>query len=328
MKSFVLQLFLVLRGYVTFRRTGQTPDSAYASIRGLYCLTHGHFNQMVQTFFRLGHRPYSMGRVRGVLGDMGTTDVATSLEPLRTRGYSVFGPKLAEDRCQDLLSFALRTPSLPCGQGVEPVPTVFDAAAARASKYEFQPAQLLQNPTVQELVGDPTLLALAQAYLGCQPVIDIVAMWWSTSALPKPSSAAGQLYHFDMDRIAFLKFFFYVTDVTERTGPHCYVAGSHRRKPKALWHDGRIEDADLLPHFSPADVVEIAGPRGTVFAADTSGFHKGKALESGERLMFQIQFSTDLFGYNYAPIPLPANVVAPLREAMELFPYTYSLFRP
>jgi hypothetical protein len=266
-----------------------------------------------------------------VLGTVGSPDLGLALAHLRDRGYVVFDRRLDEKSCKELLSFARRTPSLPMGEGAPTgspsMRVVFDPAHPLAPKYDFAPADLMRSRTVQELVSDPTLLALAQDYLGCQPVIDIVSMWWSTTARREASSAAAQLYHFDMDRFGFLKFFFYLTEVDRHTGPHAYVAGSHRHKPKALWRDGRIPDEELLPHFAVEDIVEIVGPIGTMFAADTSGFHKGTPLERATRLLFQIQFSTDLFGYNLAPIPVPTDAVPRLREAMARYPYIYSSFR-
>ena len=47
--------------------------------------------------------------------------------------------------------------------------------------------------------------------------------------------------------------------------------------------------------IDPEDMVEIGGPRGTIFAEDTRGLHKGKHLLTGDRLLFQLEFSNSLF---------------------------------
>jgi hypothetical protein len=129
----------------------------------------------------------------------------------------------------------------------------------------------------------------------------LVTMWWSL-AVPsnqQEQSAAAQLFHFDLDRLSFLKFFVYLTDVTPLNGPHCYVAGSHRGfKNAKLQRDGRFSDAEIKAHY-PSEEVQIVGQKGTIFVADTKGFHKGLPLESGERLIFQIEFSNSLFGAPY-----------------------------
>jgi hypothetical protein len=124
-------------------------------------------------------------------------------------------------------------------------------------------------------------------------------MWWSRPFHGKASTEAAQLYHFDMDRIKFLKFFFYLTDVTPETGPHCYVRGSSKRKPAPILRDGRISDEEIDRHYPKADLVEICGGTGSIIAVDTRGWHKGKALTQGERLLLQFEFTNSMFGQNY-----------------------------
>jgi ectoine hydroxylase-related dioxygenase (phytanoyl-CoA dioxygenase family) len=126
-------------------------------------------------------------------------------------------------------------------------------------------------------------------------------MWWSL-AVPssvQERSSAAQLYHFDLDRLSFLKFFIYLSDVDVTNGPHCYIAGSHRGfKSVELLRDGRFSDDEIKRHY-PNEEVRITGKRGTIFVADTKGFHRGLPLESGERLIFQIEFCNSLFGAPY-----------------------------
>ena len=180
-------------------------------------------------------------------------------------------------------------------------------------------------PAAQRLLADESLLVVAQRYLGAAPVQDLVAMWWSAATGEPASSAAAQLFHHDLDRLRFLKFFVFLTDVDERTGPHVYARGSHRSKPRSLRLDGRHSDAEVEAAYPGACEV-IAGPRGTMFLADTIGMHKGLALLEGHRLVFQIEWSTSLFG---APFTRPrlADPGPELAAAMARFPRTYRRFR-
>ncbi len=129
------------------------------------------------------------------------------------------------------------------------------------------------------------------------------------------------LYHFDMHRVGFLKWFFYLTDVTPETGPHCVIAGSHRRagKPPEILERGfvRIPDEDLQKYYAPEQMVELCGPRGTIIAVDTRAFHKGKLPETADRLVLQFQLSNGLFGAPYRRAELTGDDAAPLREAGE-----------
>jgi hypothetical protein len=114
-----------------------------------------------------------------------------------------------------------------------------------------------------------------------------------------------------MDRLKFLKFFIYLSDVTSKNSPHCYVRGSCFRKPAALLRDGRIADEEIARHFPAQDLIEVTAPRGSIFAVDTRGFHKGKAVEEGERLLLQLEFTNSLFGQNYGTMPVAAEACTP-----------------
>ena len=149
-------------------------------------------------------------------------------------------------------------------------------------------------------MADLSLIAVAQRYLGSRPVADVTALWWNTSFSDRPDREAAQWFHFDMDRIKWLKFFICITDVTIKTGPHTFISSSHRTDaiPSDLLSAGyaRLSDDIVEQHFGRDRFVEFCAPRGTILAEDTRGLHKGKLVEVGDRLMFQVQFSNSLFG--------------------------------
>ena len=82
-----------------------------------------------------------------------------------------------------------------------------------------------------------------------RPLHHVVERAWKGA-----SSEAAQLFHFDMDRIRFLKVFIYLTDVGTENGPHVYVRGSHRSKPPAFFRDRRFSDAEVKRAFPPTSV--------------------------------------------------------------------------
>jgi hypothetical protein len=323
-------------GYREFQRTGTTSMSARASLRELYWRTNGRFNDLVAFTLGLQNRPNGLDTRTGVLGPSDELELGKAVSDIRTRGYHVFNRRLPEEMCDDLLTFAKTTASRPLvtapnddmtAYNVEyGAPITFDGTNPKYVTYDFDPQQAMKTPTAQKILTEPWLLSVAQNYLRCKPVNDAVSFWWSTAASKKPSSEAAQLYHFDMDMIKFVKIFVYVTDVTKDTGPHCYVAGSHRRKPKALLRDGRFSDEEIRRHYYHDDIVEIVGPKGTIFIADTRGFHKGKPPATGSRLMFQAEFSVSLFGANFPPIEVTDAFTPEFIDAMRRHPYTYSKF--
>ena len=180
------------------------------------------------------------------------------------------------------------------------VPGGLSALGAAGDRLRFWPGSLVNNPDVQRLMVDPSLVAVAQAYIGANPVLDEVNMWWTTSSAGKADSAAAQLYHFDMDRICWLKVFVYLTDVSDDNGPHNFVAGSHRTGaiPPALLNKGyaRLTDAEVSGAFGAEKMKSFTGPRGTILLEDTRGLHKGTPARAGDRLMFELEFSSSMFG--------------------------------
>jgi hypothetical protein len=198
-------------------------------------------------------------------------------------------------------------------------------------KYNFIERDLVPARAVQRLMADPGMLAISQAYFGSKPVLDALAMWWSTHLTGEASSEAAQMWHFDFERIRWLKWFVYLTDVDSGTGPHCFVRGSHRTgaKPQALLQRGyqRIGDADMASHFPAGDLLELNGPKGSIFVEDTSGFHKGKAPRTGPRLVIEVEFANTLYG---APGPresvIGRDAYPPLLDLAAEYPQVFCKF--
>ena len=320
----------VQQGMATFKATGQTPEESYQSLITLHCLTGGRSNDSLHDALRKEFPPYDLPPVEGVLGALAHADAERAAGEVADKGYYVFPHRLSPDVCDRIEQFALSTPARlrPRREGL-PETALYDRDHPQAETYMFAEGDSLASPDIQALAADLSLLAVAQAYLGSQPILDIVAFWWSTAYTQVASDEAAQLYHFDMDRIKWLKFFFYLTDVTPETGPHCYVAGSHKAGAGAseLLSRGyvRIPDEDMQKHYPPEAFVEITGPRGTIVAVDTRGFHKGKPLTTGERLLLQLEYADSLFGTGYTQPTVKPE--AALAERVRQYPRVYSKYQ-
>lgn len=294
-------------GVVFFRSARRTPWFAYWAMRRLYCITRGRSNLWLSR--QLGV-PAAFAKVSagGLLGDLDQRERDAALDALNRDGFAVLGRRLTDLQIERLVAFSRATPARLMPTPIsEPTQECFDPECIRAIKYDLPEADLIEHPVVQELLADPSLRDLARRYMGWEPINDLVAMWWSTAHSNQASSEVAQMYHFDMDRPKFLKLFFYLTDVTTDTGPHCYIRRSHRARPAELWRDGRLSDDEVLALYGRASEVEITAPRGTLIAVDTSGFHKGKPLVCGHRLMLQLEYTNSLFGQQYAHIKVPPS---------------------
>lgn len=318
--AYLLYYPLAFWGIAWFRARGSTPWAAYSSMRRLYCLTLGRSNSVLSPWVEKppGPREAHQSTPAAVL-PLTERELDAAVEALGRDGFHLFGPRLEVGLCDALTRLALRTPGrlLPRPPG-GPEEALFDPLAAPLTvKYDLPEQALCDDPQVQRLLTDPSLLALARAYLGSVPCNDLVAMWWSTAAAAAPSSEVAQLFHFDLDRLRFLKIFFYLTDVTPRTGPHVYVQGSHRHKPPHLFRDGRHTDEAIAQAYGPERIKELCAPRGSILAVDTSGFHKGKRLEEGHRLILQLELTNSLFGQRYSRIQVaPGSALAAAKRRL------------
>jgi hypothetical protein len=213
----------------------------------------------------------------------------------------LFDKKISKELCSRLVDFALKTPAtIPPGYDKK---ILYEPGNAQAEIYRFDIQDLANNTDIQSLITDPALVNIARNYLGCEPIFDFPAMWWSTSFQKEASSEAAQLYHFDLDRIKWLKIFFYLNNVSLENGPHCYVEGTHKpgNKPEELLKRGyvRIKDEEIRSHYPEMDIKVVCGEAGSVFAGDTKCWHKGMNLKSGHRLVLEFEYTSSLFGANY-----------------------------
>ncbi|MGH9896977.1 MAG: phytanoyl-CoA dioxygenase family protein, partial [bacterium] len=251
---------------------------------------------------------------------------------MRERGHFVLPQRVPSETCDRLLEFALTQPALVYtrhNHAWKRVITVYEPTRPLAAHYQFDRKNVINHPDVQALMADPVLVELAQAYLEVEPVADFIKMWWYTaSSQPEPS----QLYHCDMSRIKWVRFFIYLTDVGVGNGPHCFVTGTHRTGaiPSRFLARGyaHVSDEDVVRHYGAQEIVELIGPRGTIIAEDTRGLHKGQQVHVSHRLMLQIQFSNSLFGHPHPRTAFESLKDPGLIEMSRRHPRIYSAFLP
>lgn len=330
-KQIRYQYSLFSRGYKVFNKSHVTPEEAYFAMRRLYVLTNGRFNDLMSRYLSMKQRPEKLTAPAGVLGELSDAKLKSIVSELRERGYHIFEQRLDLKLVDEIVGWARQTPVqyLVLSDGGERSGARYsdemilpDSERPVSPRYLFKSEQIVSMKRLQQLMFDQSLLAVAQAYLGSTPILDLIAMWWSLPFGGKGLFEAAQMYHFDMDRLKFLKFFFYLTDVNRETGPHCYVKGSHRGLPRSLRKDGRFSDHEVESAFGKQVMIELEGPKGTIMAVDTRGLHKGKPLVNGERLIFQIEFANSMFGQNYPSIDRTL-ILDEHKAAIDEYPMTY-----
>jgi hypothetical protein len=313
------------KGLTLFEKTGVTSPSSYSALRQMFIFTSGVSNDEISLAISKKQGKYDDLTGKGILGDLSKDELNKMVGVMKRDGYYIFDKELPQDLVNELYNYGL---TIPCNyldvitNDYSAEQVTFDPKHPVSPRYQFSGDSIINLPVIQKLLFDQSLLAFAQEYLGTKPILDLIAFWWSLPFAGKGKSAAAQMYHFDMDRIKFMKFFFYLTDVDTNTGPHCYVKGSHQTLPKSLSRDGRFTDEEIEKTYGSENLIEICGKRGAIIAVDTRGFHKGKELLNDTRLLFQIEFANSMFGQTYPPIPVK-YINEDIKSIAQKYPHTY-----
>lgn len=291
-----------LEGFEKFDDEQSTTEDLYVNFRSLFIHTKGKLNDELSEKINNKICKYSQIDNVGILGN--NKSHFENAKKMKEDGFFIFDAILPQKSLDAIFEYAKNTPVSYLDLDAENEESkskkvIFDELNIISPRYQFTGNEVFGCSELQQLIFDKSLLAFAQEYLGCKPILDLVAFWWSAPFFGKGKSAAAQMYHFDLDRVKFMKFFFYITDVDSETGPHCFVKGSHGKLPKEIDRDGRFEDIEIEKVYGKENLLELCGKKGSIMAVDTRGFHKGKDLIKGKRLLFQIQFTNSLFGQSY-----------------------------
>lgn len=220
-------------------------------------------------------------------------------DSIRLNGYHV-GFQIRADIVADLLDFADKSP---CYANRDP-----QAPFYIGSLDNFQDAftaPLLVSgyldshevcPAYQKIKEDSYILAVASHYLGrkAQYLRGEMAWGFSTSTTLEDKISTARVYHCDINDYKTIKFFFYLTDVDIRNGPHTYIQGSHRNR--SLRHQimgqrcANVPDNYLVQRYGTKKVKVITGPAGYGFAGDPYCLHKGASPKLGRRLLLQLEY--------------------------------------
>ncbi|HZQ73922.1 MAG TPA: phytanoyl-CoA dioxygenase family protein [Burkholderiales bacterium] len=267
----------------------QCRRETYGLVRSLYVRSHGASRRMLRGLYR---------RLRPVHPDLATFEPQRLLE-LRRDGITVWPGFLDGGTVAALRAYFEPRPSRPVGKDFVRGAPVRVEQADGTPRLAYESEEVLRAPGVLELLADRSIQNLAAAYLGCEPIFTAANAWWSLAdpaADDEALSWAAQLFHFDYDWPAFVKFFFYLSDVGDADGPFTYVQGTHERKQE--WRDGRVDDRAIREAYGDR-VRAITGRAGDLIVADTAGYHKGARVAAGPRLMLQLEFCVARLGAGF-----------------------------
>lgn len=231
------------------------------------------------------------------------------LPELKDKGVVVPGLTLDRRRIADIRAY------------LEPLP-VYRGSHILSSDYRLRPFsevqkdsafagytvdQLLRAPHLVDFFNQPAIVDFIEEAFGCVPTLYSLNAWWSFPAT-SPTGDGMQRFHRDTDDWRFLTLFIYLTDVDGDAGPHQLVTGSHTlqgmtgllegvraRNPGEQVIDPR-QSFEVETYFRPTfstfvenqlrdSTVNIGGPAGTVFIANTVAIHRGLMPTAKPRLI-------------------------------------------
>jgi hypothetical protein len=286
----------------THRGSREFSQQSWNAILDAHCRTNGRSTDDLLPLLRRLAPVRAPRDAVGLLGRFTVSEQQRIAEQISRDGYYIFETLLPETICGRIEEFARSSPANIFDEfGYKGETAPYDPNNLHGRLYKFAESALAGNSALQQLMGDEVFRRIAESYLQTQVTIGGLDGWWSAPYGNGPSSEAAQMFHFDFDAPPnWLKLFVYVTPVEAETGPHVYVRGSHKggnRDARHLLARGyqRIPDEDIEQVYGAGSIVEITGKRGTVFLADTRGFHKGKHPTRGDRLLAQIVYCSPVF---------------------------------
>lgn len=294
-------LALILAGLISYQRTGITPESAHLALMRAFENTSGLFQEVVHRALFAPFADVGAPVQSGLFGTVGSDRIGELVETMRRDGYVVLDSLIDHDIVERLcaealvLSYELKGGAEAGRRGV-----VIDPRSPPRCISAYAEHQCKRDSQVLRAIADDALFArIASVYLGCSASAIDTTLWY-TFPHPEPSSDTAQLFHYDLDTIRWVKVFIYLSDVGYESGPHEYVATSHRPESKEsgvlVRNYGRIDDADIDENY-PGMRRRVVGRRGTVIIGDTRCFHKGNAVDSGYRLMLSPIYAPSRIGY-------------------------------
>jgi hypothetical protein len=308
---------------------------AYQSMIRLFCLTSGRSNDFVSRIISVFDKPLSLPDYHGVLGDYSKNDTIKIAKGIEENGFYIFEQKLPLASIDTIYQFSLAQECIVRKLDEEDINgpelrAFYDQNNPRSSVYDVPLDVVNSNQAIQNLLSDHSILGVAQSYLKSSPKVEPAGLTWSTAFSNKPQNNSAQLFHFDMDRFKWLKFFIFLTDVTMETGPHVFIQKSHKTGgiPPALLKAGysRHTDESVSQYYSQNDIKTFIVPAGTIIAEDTRGLHKGTNLIKGDRLMLQLQFSNSLFGAKLPTLEDTKNLDSKFVEFARNYRNIFKLF--
>lgn len=223
------------------------------------------------------------------------------------------------------------------GQALKPLAEV--RRNSQFASYTFD--QILGMPHLIDVFNYEPIVDFIEQHMGCVPTLYSTHAWWSFPAAA-PEGFNAQYFHRDTDDWRFFTLFLYLTDVDSSSGPHQLIAGSHTAAGMSKLLAGaqalgrNVTDFDIKKSFAShrgedfsmrcerlfaEHIVDVTGPAGTMFIANTLALHRGLLPAINPRLIVWARFgfgsNTNSVDHHVRPLPrsrVPTRLADTLRN--------------
>jgi len=153
---------------------------------------------------------------------------------------------------------------------------------------------------IDRISRNNTIVAIVRKYLGTEPVLWLTQLRWSFASSDNPARFSPSIerkpgqydfhdFHYDAHDFKSLTAFVHLTDVSQDSGPHMIVVGSHKNKRlKDLAHISL--KGDVADKIYGNKIRAILGKKGLVFLEDTSCYHRAAICNKERRLLLSIDY--------------------------------------
>ena len=151
---------------------------------------------------------------------------------------------------------------------------------------------LKNNSILREFLTSKEILAIVKNYLNTK-VVSVNAAFFISNPVEtteKEKYSNAQFFHWDNDFKKFLKFYIYLTDVDQNSGPHLFVEKSHKYKDKQHKLCRLFSDDNVFKIYK--NIKEFNGKSGSAFFVDSYGLHKGKSPNKKSRILLNVHFGS------------------------------------
>ncbi len=207
------QVGTVLGGVIDYYRRGDVSAEARRALLNLHCSTNGKFTANLAGLLRTIRPPRKARTVTGILGTLSVEEQSRIADCLRKDGFYKFEQRLSPAECDQIEAYARSTPCVVEG-GTTDMRTrvLFDKDNPVSKTYRLPEKENVHVAAMQRIMGDASMLGLAETYLKTLPILANVSLWGrqllATSLATKPLKSSFRL----RSASVWLHFFIYLTE--------------------------------------------------------------------------------------------------------------------